>query len=150
MKKTSKSYLLHTQNKESTNGYFIVCLQAYCRIIFHYSYSYSAIRFCFERGHLLSCTAKGNYGKVDDYPSRLYVDLWSNGTERLPVPDWKCFRMIWETRVPNLRIQNSCEDTCPECFILKNKFKYLGRWRHGENEEDEPPVDNKTFVNDDE
>jgi hypothetical protein len=45
---------------------------------------------------------------------------------------------------------NSCEDTCPECFILKNKFKYFGGRRHGENEQDEPPVNDTTFVNDDE
>jgi hypothetical protein len=87
---------------------------------------------------------------VDDYPPRPYDDLWPEGSERLPVPDWKRFRVIWETRVPNLRIRNSCEDTCPECFILKNKFKYLGRRRHGENEQDEPPVNDTTFVNDDE
>jgi predicted nucleic acid-binding Zn-ribbon protein len=93
---------------------------------------------------------------VDDYPPRPYDDLWPDGSERLPVPDWKRFRVIWETRLPNLRIRNSCEDTCPECFILKNKFKYLGSRRRGDNEQDEPPVGtteppvDTTFINDDE
>jgi hypothetical protein len=46
--------------------------------------------------------------------------------EPLPVPDWRRFRDIWKTHVPKLRICNPCEDTCPECFVLKNKFRYLG------------------------
>ncbi len=34
--------------------------------------------------------------------------------------------MVYEKNLPKLRICNACEDTCPECFILKNKFRYLG------------------------
>jgi hypothetical protein len=39
-----------------------------------------------------------------------------------------------------LRIRNACEDTCPECFILKNKFKYLGRRRDQEEVSDDPEL----------
>ncbi len=31
-----------------------------------------------------------------------------------------------EKNLPKLCIYHACEDTCPECFILKNKFRYLG------------------------
>jgi hypothetical protein len=35
-----------------------------------------------------------------------------------------------------LRIRNACEDTCPECFILKNIFKYLGSRRQEQGQDE--------------
>jgi hypothetical protein len=29
--------------------------------------------------------------------------------------------------VPKIRIRKVCEDTCPECYELKNKFLFIGR-----------------------
>ena len=100
--------------------------------------SFSFLRFCFERGYLLSSTAKGDYGKLENYPRRPFDELWPEGSEHLPVPDWKGFRRIWEERVPKLRIRNKSEDTCPECFILKNKFKYLGSRKRQPDDVDDP------------
>jgi hypothetical protein len=35
-----------------------------------------------------------------------------------------------EKNLLKLQIHHACEDTCPECFILKCKFKYLdSRWQ---------------------
>jgi hypothetical protein len=74
----------------------------------------------------LQSSAKGDYGKIESYPLRPHDDLWTEDMEPLPVPDWRRFRDVWDKKVPKLRIRNKCEDTCPECFILKNKFRYLG------------------------
>jgi hypothetical protein len=96
-------------------------------------------RFCFERGYLLQSSAKGDYGKIDSYPRRPHDELWTEDMEPLPVPDWRRFRDVWKTSLPKLRIRNPCEDTCPECFILKNKFRYLGNRR---NDQDDVSVAN--------
>ena len=85
-----------------------------------------SFRFCFERGYLLSSSASGDYGRIENYSLRPHDEIWTEGMEPLPVPDWRRFRDIWKTHVPKLRIRNACEDTCPECFVLKNKFRYLG------------------------
>ena len=70
-------------------------------------------------------TAKGSFGKVDDFTPRPNDDdLWPEGSEVLPVVPWSTFFQIWKDRLPKLRIRNSCEDTCPECFILRNRFRY--------------------------
>ena len=82
-------------------------------------------RFCFERGHIAKSDAKGNYLRITDYPPCPFDDLWDESCERLLVPDWRSFRRIWDNHLPKLRIRPSSEDTCPECFVLKNKFKYL-------------------------
>ncbi len=86
------------------------------------------LRFCFERGHVAQANHKGDYGKLPSYLPRPHDDwLWPEGSIQKPVPCWNGFRSIWKERLPKLQIWNVCEDTCPECYILKNKFKYLGR-----------------------
>jgi hypothetical protein len=91
-------------------------------------------RFCFERGCALQSNNNGDYGKLHHYAIRPNGESWPEDMEPLPVSDWHCFRDIWKRNLPKLRIRNACEDTCPECFILKNKFKYLGRRRQDEDE----------------
>jgi hypothetical protein len=60
--------------------------------------------------------------------------IFSLNTGPLLVPDWHRFQDSWKRNLPKLQIRNTCEDTCPECFILKNKFKYLGRSRQDQDE----------------
>jgi hypothetical protein len=85
-------------------------------------------RFCFERGHIVKSTAKGDYGKLGTFPSRPYDEfLWPETAVPLPIPDWSSFRQIWKRCCPKIKIRNICEDTCPECYVLKNKFRFLGR-----------------------
>jgi hypothetical protein len=85
-------------------------------------------RFCFEHGHILNATAKGDYGKLGTFIPRPHCEyLWPESAVTLPVPDWNSFRAIWKCRCPKVKIRNICEDTCPECYVLKNKFRFLGR-----------------------
>jgi hypothetical protein len=131
----------------------VTCPLVFISLCLPYQFSsFSFLRFCFERGYLLSSTAKGDYGKLENYPRRPFDELWPEGSEHLPVPDWKGFRRIWEERVPKLRIRNKSEDTCPECFILKNKFKYLGSRKRQPDDVDDPDaaVTTDPFINDDE
>ena len=99
-------------------------------------------RFCFERGYLLESSAKGDYGKLENYPRRPYDDFWTEDMEPLPVPDWRRFCGVWKTHLPKVRIRNACEDTCPECFILKNQFRFLGSRRRNEENQEEVSVAN--------
>ncbi len=61
-------------------------------------------RFCFERGYLLESSAKGDHGKLENYRWRPYNELWTEGMEPLPVPDWQLFRNIWKKYLPKVRI----------------------------------------------
>jgi hypothetical protein len=82
-------------------------------------------QFCFERGHVLVASAKGNFGCMDDFSPRPYdEDFWPEGSVTLPVVPWSTFGKVWEERLPKLRIRRKCEDTCPECFLIKNRFRY--------------------------
>lgn len=71
---------------------------------------------------MLSSTATGNY----EFSHRPHDEfLWPEGAEPLPIPCWGTFRKIWKETCNHIRIRRKCEDTCPECFVLKNKFRYL-------------------------
>jgi len=47
-----------------------------------------SFRFCFERGYLLSSSASGDYGRIENYSLRPHDEIWIEGMEPLPVPDW--------------------------------------------------------------
>lgn len=88
------------------------------------------LRFCFERGYIITTDAKGN----DAYSQRPFDEyLWPESSNPLPIPSWKSFRTSWKRRCPTIRIRNVCEDTCPECYILKNKFRYAGNNNNNNN-----------------
>ena len=113
---------LHTSQKGS-------CTKGKCFFQFFFIYLYfsnpSFHRFCFERGHILSATAAGSYGCMESYTPRPVDNLlWPEGSVRLPVPSWKSFHDIWKRSCSNVRIRKHCEDTCPECFVLSNRFRY--------------------------
>ncbi len=113
---------LHTSQKGS-------CTKGKCFFQFFFFYLYfsnpSFHRFCFERGHILSATAAGSYGCMESYTPRPVDNLlWPEGSVRLPVPSWKSFHDIWKRSCSNVRIRKHCEDTCPECFVLSNRFRY--------------------------
>ena len=100
-------------------------------------------KFCFERGHVLLASSKGSYGKLEDFAPRPYDELlWPEGSETLPVVPWSVFHQIWKEKLPKLKIRNRCEDTCPECFVLKNRFKFKAdRWqRRPESSDDSDAV----------
>lgn len=92
-------------------------------------------RFCFERGHAIVTSAKG----TDTYGPRPFDELlWPESSTPLPIPSWKAFRDIWKRRCPTIRIRNVCEDTCPECFILKNRFRFAGVINNNTNDTNTP------------
>ncbi len=68
------------------------------------------------------------------------------------MPDWKGCRCIWKDHVPKLCICHKSEDMCPECLILKIKFKYLGSRKPHPDDVDDPDaaVTTDPFINDDE
>jgi uncharacterized Zn finger protein (UPF0148 family) len=98
-------------------------------------------QFCFERGHFITQTAKGSYSKVDDYLPRPFDDtLWPEDSPILPVVSWSIFYRLRKDKLPKLRIRNQCEDTCPECYVLKNKMKYrveASNEREADNSDDD-------------
>lgn len=85
-------------------------------------------QYCFSRGYVIKPTAKGSYGSVEDYERRPFDDiLWPEGTMSLPVCCWKSFLQIWKNNFPHLTIRNPCEDTCGDCFKIRNSFKILDK-----------------------
>jgi hypothetical protein len=112
-------------------------------------------QFCFERGHIVSSTDKGSYGSVDQFLPRPFdEDLWPENSPVLPAVSWAIFHNIWKTKLQKLRIRNSCEDTCPECYVLKNKFKFRAEARHrpssDEEDDDSNSSSSSSSVNSDE
>jgi hypothetical protein len=85
-------------------------------------------RWCFEQGWIVpQVTHKGSYGKITDYPKREEED-WSD-SDYLPIASWSTFTKVWKKDFPHLKVRPACEDTCGECFIYRNRFKYADRIR---------------------
>ena len=84
--------------------------------------------YCFSRGYQVKANATGSYGKVSNYALRCYEDLlWPEGSIPLPVCSWKGFLSIWKEEFSYMKIRNPCEDTCAECFKIRNSFRVLDR-----------------------
>jgi hypothetical protein len=58
------------------------------------------------------------------------------------IVSWWLFRHIWREDLPNIRIRSPCNDTCGECTIPRNDFRYRER-RHqtSENSDDSDDSD---------
>lgn len=82
-------------------------------------------QYCCSRGYKVKASAKGSYGKISDYEVR-DVDgvYWLPESVPEPVCSWKDFLVIWKKEFPHLKIRNACEDTCGECFKIKNSFYF--------------------------
>ncbi len=82
---------------------------------------------------------------TDTYGPRPFDEiLWPETSTPLPIPSWNGFRDIWKRRCPTIRIRNVCEDTCPECYILKNRFRFTG----GNNNDDNNNAPNEAEPDD--
>ena len=115
-----------------------------CRFFIGIVINSLVFRFCFERGHCVTTSAKG----IDEYAPRPFDNyLWPEDSIPLPIPDWRGFRKIWKKQRPNLRIRNVCEDTCPECYILKNKFRFAGNNNNNNNNDDSTSLSNDEASN---
>jgi hypothetical protein len=99
--------------------------------------------YCFSRGYQVKATHKGSYGKVSNYAIRCYDDLlWPEGTIPLPVCSWKGFLSIWKEEFSYMKIRNPCEDTCAECFKIRNSFRVLDRISNRGNSASQNPQNN--------
>ena len=71
--------------------------------------------------------AQGHYGKLSRYQLRENDEyLWPEGSIPGPVCSWGTFRTIWNENFPQIMIRPKSEDTCDECFVFRNRFKYAG------------------------
>ena len=42
-----------------------------------------------------------------------------------PVVTFECFRKLWKREFPHLRVRARGEDTCTNCFLIKNRMRFL-------------------------
>jgi hypothetical protein len=81
--------------------------------------------YCFNRGWTVKSDNKGRYPKVVDYKRRKVDDMfWQEDMESFEVCSWWSFRNIWKEHCSNIRIRSPCNDTCGECTIFRNAFRY--------------------------
>ena len=80
-------------------------------------------QFCYQQGYKVRANAKGNYGRIADYPTRTDDDWRSLRREPGPVCSYASFLKVWETDCKYLKIKPPAEDTCNECNILANAFR---------------------------
>ena len=85
----------------------------------HYTKRSLYKRWAFESGHKVVTDAKGRNTTTDRED-----DYWPADKKPLPIVSWKSFLNYWDEHHKNLRIRSKCEDTCGECQIVAQRFKY--------------------------
>jgi hypothetical protein len=82
-------------------------------------------KYCFDRGWAIKSDNMGRYPKVKDYASRQEDDMfWPSGAVPVEVCSWFSFTDIWKTHCSNIHIRRPCNDTCGECTVFRNAFRY--------------------------
>jgi hypothetical protein len=67
----------------------------------------------------------GRYPKVKDYVGHQEDDMfWPSGAVPIEVCSWFSFTYIWKMHCSNIRIRRPCNDTCGECTVFRNAFRY--------------------------
>jgi hypothetical protein len=81
--------------------------------------------YCFNRGWTVKPDNKGRYPNVVDYKRRKVDDMfWQADMESFEFCYWWSFRNIWKEHCSNIRMHSPCNDTCCECTIFRNAFRY--------------------------
>jgi hypothetical protein len=81
--------------------------------------------YCFNRGCTVKSYTRGRYRKVVEYKRCKVGDMfWQADMESFEVCSWWSFRNIWKEHCSNIRICSPCNDTCGECTIFQNAFRY--------------------------
>jgi hypothetical protein len=89
--------------------------------------------YCFDRGWAIKSDNMGRYPKVKDYGSRQEDDMsWSSGAVPVEVCSWFSFTDIGKTHCSNIRIRQPCNDTCGECTLFRNAFRYCEMRKNAE------------------
>ena len=98
-------------------------------------------RFCYEKGWIAKCNAKGTYPPINQLKRRPFDDeneemaLWPTGSIPGEVCSWRSFLRTWNTYLPFLKIRSPAHDTCVSCNIFRNRSKYLASRDDRENED---------------
>jgi hypothetical protein len=50
--------------------------------------------------------------------------FWLDDVPKKGICDWSTFMDIWRGNCPKVRIRSPCHDTCGECTIYQNSFRY--------------------------
>jgi hypothetical protein len=99
-------------------------------------------QYCYGRGWAPKADNKGRYPKLQDFTKRKKDDvLWEVGMDTEEIVSWWSFRHIWHEDLPNIRIRAPCNDTCGECTIISNAFRY--RERRQQTSEDSVKSDDR-------
>jgi hypothetical protein len=86
-------------------------------------------------GWLAKVDNKGRYPHLEDYNKRKKDDCLFEEEDMVTekVVSWWSFRYIWKTDLTKIHIRAPCNDTCGDCTILRNAFRYREmRQRHDE------------------
>jgi hypothetical protein len=110
-------------------------------------------QYCYGRGWAPKADNKGRYPKLQDFPKQKKGDvIWEDDMDTEEIVSWWSFRHIRHEDLPNISSRAPCSDTCGECTILCNAFRY--RERRQQTSEDSYDIDNDKLVdergNDDE
>jgi hypothetical protein len=98
-------------------------------------------QYCYGRGWAPKAKNKGRYPKLQDFPKWKKDDvLWKDDMDTEKIVSWWSLRHIWREDLPNIRIRAPYNDTCGECTILCNAFRY--RERRQQTSEDSDESDN--------
>jgi hypothetical protein len=82
-------------------------------------------KFCFDRGWAIESDNKCRYPKLKDYTNRMADDMfWPSDAETSEVCSWFSFRKLWKEHCGHIGIRRPCNDTCGECTIYHNAFRY--------------------------
>jgi hypothetical protein len=94
-------------------------------------------KHCFSRGWAPTSDNMGRYPRLCDYLRRKTDDIFcEDDVETSDVCSWWSFRQIWKEHYPHIRIRRPCNDTCGECTVYRNAFRYRESRKKAEVESD--------------
>jgi hypothetical protein len=109
----------------------------------HYTQRNMYEQYCYENGWLTRSDNKGRYPPLAEYKKRKVDDLlWEANVETTEIVAWWTFRKIWKEHWPTIRIQKPCNETCGECTIFRNAFRYRKSHQKVDDSESETLSDN--------
>ena len=94
--------------------------------------------FMYQQGVIAKADAKGKYTTIKRHDEEwLAISLFDEEhyMER-PICAFSTFWKIWQDNCAHIKIQPRCEDTCNECHIIRNEFRYRAL-NHGQEEDGE-------------
>jgi hypothetical protein len=82
-------------------------------------------KYCFERGWAPKSNSKGRYPKLGEYNKRSnYEFFWQPYIGTQEVFSWWAFRKLWHEHCSHIKMWAPCNDTCGECTVFRNAFRY--------------------------